>query len=125
VCHVFNQEATRTQACVFAYEKRTCTRTGYPCPSRRRRQRPAGTTDDPYPLQQASQEAKDLLARIRQLPLEQLFANVLGITQGLNQLVNAPETQVLVRSLSSTTTDVPRLVRHLDSGVVRLLDDVE
>jgi paraquat-inducible protein B len=78
----------------------------------------------PNPLQQASQEAQDLLARIRQLPLEQLFANVLGITQGLNQLVNAPETQVLVRSLSSTTTDVQQLVRHLDSGVVRLLDDV-
>jgi paraquat-inducible protein B len=75
-------------------------------------------------LQQASAAAQDLLEKLQQLPLDQLFANVLGITQGLNQLVNAPETQGLVRSLSSTTTDVQQLVRHLDGGVVRLLDDI-
>jgi paraquat-inducible protein B len=78
----------------------------------------------PTTLQQASAAAQDLLEKLQQLPLDQLFANVLGITQGLNSLVNAPETQGLVRSLSSTTTDVQQLVRHLDGGVVRLLDDL-
>ncbi len=78
----------------------------------------------PTPLQQASQTAQELLEKIQQLPLDQLFANVLGITQGLNALVNAPETQGMARSLSSTTADVQQLVRHLDSGVVRLLDDM-
>jgi phospholipid/cholesterol/gamma-HCH transport system substrate-binding protein len=78
----------------------------------------------PTPLQQASQVAQDLLEKLQQLPLDQLFANVLGISQGLNQLVNAPETQGLVRSLSSTSTEVQDLVRHLDSRVGRLLDDL-
>ena len=78
----------------------------------------------PTPLQQASQAAQELLEKIGQLPLDQLFADVLGITQGLNRLVNAPETQEMARSLSSTTTDVQQLVRHLDSGVVRLLDEM-
>jgi paraquat-inducible protein B len=78
----------------------------------------------PTPLQQASQTAQDLLEKLQQLPLDQLFANVLGITQGLNSLVNAQDTQELVRSLSSTATDVQQLVRHLDSGMVRLLDDM-
>jgi uncharacterized protein YukE len=58
------------------------------------------------------------------LPLDQLFADILGITQGLNSLVNASETQGMARSLSSTTTDVQQLVRHLDSEVVRLLDEM-
>jgi paraquat-inducible protein B len=78
----------------------------------------------PTPLQQASQTAQEILEKIQPLPLDHLFANVLGITQGLNSLVNAPETQGMVRSLSSTTTDVQQLVRHLDSGVVRLLDEM-
>jgi paraquat-inducible protein B len=78
----------------------------------------------PTPLQQASQTAQELLEKIQQLPLDQLFANVLGITQGLNSLVNAPETQEMARSLSSTTTDVQQLVRHLDSGIVRLFDEM-
>jgi paraquat-inducible protein B len=77
----------------------------------------------PTSLQQASQTAQELLEKIQQLPLDQLFANVLGITQGLNSLVNAPETREMARSLSSTATDVQQLVRHLDSGVVRLLDE--
>jgi paraquat-inducible protein B len=78
----------------------------------------------PTPLQQASQTAQELMEKIQQLPLDQLFANVLGITQGLNALVNAPETHEMARSLSSTSADVQQLVRHLDSGVVRLLDEM-
>jgi paraquat-inducible protein B len=70
----------------------------------------------PTTLQQASQEAQELLKKLGELPLDQLFANVLGITQGLNRLVNAPETQALVHVLSRTTTDVQELVRHLQGG---------
>jgi paraquat-inducible protein B len=79
----------------------------------------------PTTLQQATQEAQELLKKLGELPLDQLFANVLGITEGLNRLVNAPETQGLIQGLSSTTTDVQELVRHLNGGIVRLLDDMD
>lgn len=78
----------------------------------------------PTTLQQATQEAQELFKKLGELPLDQLFANVLGITEGLNRLVNAPETQGLVQVLSRTTTDVQELVRHLDGGVERLFDDM-
>jgi paraquat-inducible protein B len=78
----------------------------------------------PTPLQQATQEAQELLRKLGELPLDQLFANVLGITEGLNRLVNAPGTQEMARSLGGTMTDVQQLVRHLDSVAVRLLDEM-
>jgi paraquat-inducible protein B len=78
----------------------------------------------PTTFEQATHEAQELLKRLGELPLDQLFNNVLGITEGLNRLVNAPETHGLIQALSRTTTDVQELVRHLDGGVVSLFDDV-
>jgi paraquat-inducible protein B len=78
----------------------------------------------PTTMQQATQEAQELLKKLGELPLDQLFANVLGITEGLNRLVNAPETQGLVQALSGTTTELQELARHLNGGVGRLLDDI-
>ncbi len=77
----------------------------------------------PTALQQASQAAQDVLEKIRQLPLDQLFANVLGITQGLNSLVNAPEIFALVRSLASSSATIQQLVQRMDSHLTRILDD--
>jgi paraquat-inducible protein B len=79
----------------------------------------------PTTLQQASQAAQDVLEKIRQLPLDQLFANVLGITQGMNSLVNAPEVTTLIRSLGSSSATIQDLVQRMDSHLGRILDDAE
>jgi paraquat-inducible protein B len=79
----------------------------------------------PTTLQQASQAAQDILEKIKQLPLDQLFANVLGITQGMNSLVNSPEVVTLVRSLGSSSATIEELVQRVDSHLGRVLDDAE
>ena len=78
----------------------------------------------PTILAQASEKAQSVLAKIEQLPVEQLFYNILGVTQGLQQLVNAPEAQSIARSLDDTLTAYRQLVQRIDGKVVRLLEDV-
>jgi paraquat-inducible protein B len=77
----------------------------------------------PTPLQQASQAAQEMLEKLQQLPLDQLFADVLGITQGLNRLVNAPEIPDLLRSAADAATTAQQLAQRLDGQITRLLDD--
>jgi phospholipid/cholesterol/gamma-HCH transport system substrate-binding protein len=77
----------------------------------------------PTPLQQASQAAQEMLEKLQQLPLDQLFANVLEITQGLNRLVNAPELPDLLRSTADAATTAQQLAQRVDGQITRLLDD--
>ena len=78
----------------------------------------------PTALQQAQAAAQDLLEKIQELPLDQLFTNFMQTIEGANRLVNAPEVTVLVRSMSETLIDVQRLVRQVDGQMGRVFDDV-
>jgi paraquat-inducible protein B len=78
----------------------------------------------PTPLQEVQAAAQNILEKIQELPLDQLFANFMQTIEGTNRLVNAPEVTALVRSLNDTMTDVQRLVRQVDSQMGRLFDDV-
>jgi phospholipid/cholesterol/gamma-HCH transport system substrate-binding protein len=78
----------------------------------------------PTALQQVQATAQDIIEKVRELPLEQLFMNVLETMEGTNRLVNSPEVTALVRAMSETMTDVQRLVRQVDSQMGRVLDDV-
>jgi paraquat-inducible protein B len=79
----------------------------------------------PTTLQQAQAAAQDILEKIQELPLDQLFANFMQTIEGANRLVNAPEVTALVRTMSETMTDVQHLVRQVDGQVGRVLDDVD
>jgi paraquat-inducible protein B len=78
----------------------------------------------PTTLQQVQAAAQDILEKIKELPLDQLFANVMQTIEGANRLVNAPEVLAAVRAMSETMIDVQHLVRQVDSQVGRVLDDV-
>jgi paraquat-inducible protein B len=78
----------------------------------------------PTALQQVQAAAQDILEKIQELPLDQLFANFMQTIEGTNRLVNAPEVTALVRSLNDTMTDVQRLVRQVDGHMGRMFDDV-
>jgi paraquat-inducible protein B len=78
----------------------------------------------PTTLQQAQAAAQDVLEKIQQLPLDELFANFTETVRGTNRLVNSPELHALVHSLSDTVTDVQRLIRQIDPHILRVLDDV-
>ena len=79
----------------------------------------------PTTLQQVQAAAQDILEKIKELPLDQLFANVMQTIEGANRLVNAPEVLTAVRTMSETMIDVQHLVRQVDGKVGRLLDDVD
>ena len=79
----------------------------------------------PTALQQVQAAAQDILEKIKELPLDQLFANVMQTIEGANRLVNAPEVLAAVRAMSATMIDVQHLVRQVDGQVGRVLDDVD
>lgn len=78
----------------------------------------------PTALQQVQAAAQNILEKIQELPLEQLFVNFMQTIEGANRLVNAPEMLEAVRAMSETMIDVQRLVRQVDGQVGRVLDDV-
>lgn len=78
----------------------------------------------PTTLQQAQAAAENVLEKIQQLPLDQLFTNLMATIEGTNRLVNAPEMLALARSVNDTMTDVQQLVHQVDSRILRVLDEV-
>jgi paraquat-inducible protein B len=79
----------------------------------------------PTTLQQAQAAAQDLLEKIKDLPLDQLFAHFMEIVQGTSRLVNSPEALALLRSLNDTVTDVHRLVQQDGGKVGVILNEVQ
>ncbi|MGH8072392.1 MAG: MlaD family protein [Candidatus Entotheonellia bacterium] len=79
----------------------------------------------PTPLQEVSATAQELIEKLKQLPLDQLFANILATTQGLKQLVNAPEIPDLLRAAAGAATTTQQLVQRVDDKIVRVLDNVD
>jgi paraquat-inducible protein B len=79
----------------------------------------------PTTLQQAQAAAQNLLEKIQELPLDQLFAQVMQIVQGADRLVNSPELPALLRSLNAAQEDVVRLVHQLDAAIAPLLDEAK
>jgi len=78
----------------------------------------------PAALAQASTAVRNLLERLEQLPLDQLFAHLLGTMQGLDRLVNAPEVFAALRSLAHTLATTQQLIARVDGQVPGLLDEV-
>ncbi len=79
----------------------------------------------PTTLQQAQAAAQDLLEKLKELPLDQLFAQFMEVVQGTSRLVNSPEVPALLRTLNDTMTDVRRLVQHDGGQVGPVLNEVQ
>jgi paraquat-inducible protein B len=79
----------------------------------------------PTTLQQAQAAAQDLLERIKDLPLDQLFARFMETVEGTSRLVNSPEVLALLRTLNDTMTDVRRLVQEDGGQVVQVLSEAQ
>jgi paraquat-inducible protein B len=78
----------------------------------------------PTTLQQASAAAQEVLQKLGQLPLDQLFNNIMGVSDGLNRLLNAPELFTLIRALGNTATKVQQLVQRTNAQSAVLLDEL-
>jgi paraquat-inducible protein B len=78
----------------------------------------------PTTLQQAQAAAQDILEKLQQLPLDQLFAHFMQTIEGANRLVNSPELPELLRSLNSAQADVVRMIQQVEKGIPPVLDEV-
>ena len=79
----------------------------------------------PTTLQQAQAAAQDVLEKIKDLPLDQLFASFMETVQGTSRLVNAPEVLALVRTMNETLVDVRRLLQQDGGQVITVLSEVQ
>jgi paraquat-inducible protein B len=79
----------------------------------------------PTTFQQAQAAAQNVLEKIQELPLDQLFAHVMQTVQGVDRLVNSPELPELVRSLNAAQADILRLVRQVEAAIAPLRDDTK
>jgi paraquat-inducible protein B len=79
----------------------------------------------PTTLQQAQAAAQNLLEKIQELPLDQLFAHVMRTAQGIDRLVNSPELLELIGSLNTAQADILRLIREVEASIAPLLDEAK
>ena len=79
----------------------------------------------PTTFQQAQAAAQNVLEKIQELPLDQLFAHVMQTAQGVDRLVNSPDLAELIRSLNSAQADILRLIRQAEAAIAPLLDEAK
>jgi paraquat-inducible protein B len=79
----------------------------------------------PTTLQQAQAAVQNILEKIQELPLDQLFADFMQAIQGANRLVNSPELPALIKSLNDTVAETQQVLRRVDAGIAPLLDGTQ
>jgi paraquat-inducible protein B len=72
----------------------------------------------PSTLEAFQSTAAELLAEVMKLPFDQIGKELLGVAEGSNRLVNAPEIRAAVASLNATLKDVQKLSGSLERQVV-------
>jgi paraquat-inducible protein B len=68
----------------------------------------------PTALQEMQATVRKALAKISEMPLEDIVHNLNHTLEGIDRLVNAPETMDSVRALKATLVDAQQLVRNLN-----------
>ncbi|HYQ91086.1 MAG TPA: MlaD family protein, partial [Candidatus Competibacteraceae bacterium] len=79
----------------------------------------------PSTIDQLQITAQDLLAKLKQLPLDQIADELLGTIKGANHLLNAPEWADTLRSLDATLKDLQKLSHSLDQHLTPLVTEAE
>jgi len=71
----------------------------------------------PTALQEVQATVRKVLAKLSEMPLEEIVNNLNQTLEGIDRLVNAPELMDAVRTLKTTITEVQLLVRNLDKQI--------
>ena len=74
----------------------------------------------PTTLQEVSHAARQAIAKLATLPLDQIVTDLAGALQSIQQLVGAPELKDTIQSLRATMQDTQQLVQNLDKQVERI-----
>jgi phospholipid/cholesterol/gamma-HCH transport system substrate-binding protein len=71
----------------------------------------------PTTMQEVSQAARKGLAKLAELPLEEIVVKLNETLHGIEQLVNAPDLREAITNLNVTMRSAHQLVQHLDTQV--------
>ena len=74
----------------------------------------------PTAMQEVTQAARKGLAKLAELPLEEIVVELEGALRGIEQLVNAPELREAIRNLNATLQGTQQLIQHFDTQVERV-----
>ena len=74
----------------------------------------------PTAMQEVTQAARKGLAKLAELPLEEIVVELEGALRGIKQLVNAPELREAIRNLNATLQGTQQLIQHFDTQVERV-----
>jgi paraquat-inducible protein B len=74
----------------------------------------------PTAMQEVAQAARKGLAKLAELPLEQIMADLNATLHGIEQLVNAPALREAIHNLNGTIQSTHQLVQNLDAQVERV-----
>ncbi len=68
-----------------------------------------------------SRAASELLAKVNQMPFEQIGQNLNALLAGANTLTNGPDMKQSLKSMAETMNDLRALVKRLDTGATPAL----
>jgi paraquat-inducible protein B len=74
----------------------------------------------PTAMQEVAQAARKGLAKLAELPLDEIVVELEGALRGIGQLVNAPELREAISNLNVTLQGTKQLVQRLDTHVEQL-----
>lgn len=75
----------------------------------------------PSVVEEFQKDAKEILAKLKKLPLDKIGMEILGITQGTNRLVNSPDLHESLRTLNAAMKDVHKLTQTADREISKLV----
>lgn len=83
-----------------------------------------GLNPDLFEMPTIPSSTEKLTTTIEHLPIDEIAQSVLKATQGVDRLVNAPELNETIRSLSAAARDLRELAQHMDAEVRPLANEV-
>ena len=79
----------------------------------------------PSVVEEFQKDLKEILAKLKKLPLDKIGEELLGTTQGANRLVNSLDLKETVKSLNAALNDVHQLTQTADRELVKLTTGLE
>jgi paraquat-inducible protein B len=70
-------------------------------------------------------DVKEIMGKLKRLPLDRIGDELLGTAQGANRLMNSPDLKEAIRSMNTALKDVHQVAQTADREIVKLTAGVE
>jgi paraquat-inducible protein B len=79
----------------------------------------------PSVVEELQKDLKEIIAKLKKLPLDKIGEEILGTTQGANRLVNSPDLKETLHSMNVALKDVHQLSQTTDRELVKITSGLE